>query len=463
MIARAISAVALISLFGPIAHAQTAPPPAPRLQVAVVVRIDSPVLLDAGGAPAPGTSRALAEIDASLRQLARIRAPFALSASPLWLDELLATGQPRVYGTLLSLAARRPLLRVPYTREQLSLRAEPDAIVAELSRGESAIRETLQAASQRILDPPALALSTTVLAAARASGLAAALAPAETIGPEPVRVRDVVLIPTDEVPQIGSLPDRFGTHGRIAVVLRPSGSLPRILASLAADKRVRLVNIGDVISRPATLSLSLPAAGPPPRAYRDAVARAGAALDGLRSYTVGEHPTIRRLSVLFARAASNADWRMDWDEGTARAQTAADLAEREQSLISASEGTVTLTSRRGVVPVTLTNRAPYPVRLRVSVSSAKLRFPAGATKTVTVSPRGVTITFVAEARSTGSFPMNVAVSSPNGRVRFDGGRVIVRSTAANVLALVLTLSGLLFLVGWSSRDLIRKAIRRRAR
>jgi hypothetical protein len=82
---------------------------------------------------------------------------------------------------------------------------------------------------------------------------------------------------------------------------------------------------------------------------------------------------------------------------------------------------------------------------------------------VTIPPHGDTITFEAEARSTGSFPMTVRLTSPNGRVDFASGKVVVRSTAANVLALVLTLSGALFLVAWSSRDFIRRRIARRRR
>jgi hypothetical protein len=69
---------------------------------------------------------------------------------------------------------------------------------------------------------------------------------------------------------------------------------------------------------------------------------------------------------------------------------------------------------------------------------------------------------VAVARSTGSFPMDVALESPDASVRFNGGRVVVRSTAANVLALLLTGSGLLFLVAWSSRDVVRRMLRRRS-
>jgi hypothetical protein len=385
--------------------------------------------------------------------------PFAISASPVWVDELLVAEQTHVYAALLALATRHPLLHTPYANASLAQEPDATAVRRELLRGEAAVQQSLQAASQRILFPPGLALTDSVLDATRRAGVDAALAPAPVVGDAPVTDRGVTLVPATDLP--GATPaqtliDGFGTNARIAVVARADGRLVPALAQLAADARIRLVNITDLAVRAPAGTVSFEPPQPPPDPYRRALEGAAAAVEGFASYTLPGNRTAKLLTVLFERAASTVDWQRDWKRGVARAEAVGELSDAERSLISASDGSVTLTSRRGAVPVTLQNRAPYPVRIRVQVTSPKLAFPSGDTKLVTVSPSGTTITFVAEARSTGSFPMNVSLESPDARVHFNGGRVVVRSTAANVLALVLTASGLLFLVGWSSRDVIRR-------
>jgi hypothetical protein len=446
------------------ARAQTPVTPS-VLKVAVVVGVDSPPLLEASGQPSPGNERALAEIESAFRVLSRLKLPFAISVSPVWVDELLAAEQTRVYASLLALATRHPLLHVPYAHAQLQL-LPPTDVGGELARGEAALRQTLQAASQRILDPPGLALSHAVLRAARKAGITSTLAPASIVGSQPTIDSGVTLLPADDLPRTGgatSLLDKYDPTGRIALIARPTRNLAAALSALAADKRVKLVNITDVIGRPPVQAVDFPEAQPPPKSYTAALERGSDAVAGFASYTLPGNPTAKLLAVLLGRARSTVEWQRDWEGGAARADAAVDIAHAEQSLLSAANGSVTLTSQRGTVPVTLVNRARYPVRLRVRVTSPKLTFPGGDTKLVTISPSGMTITFVAEARATGSFPMDVSLSSVNGRVRFASGRVVVRSTAANVLALVLTLSGLLFLVGWSSRDLIRRVMRGRSR
>jgi len=455
-------AIGLIALAAR-ANAQT-PPPTPALTVAVVVRVGAPPLLTANGQPDADSERALVSIETSLRDLGRVKIPFAISASPVWVDELLVAEQTHAYAALLALATRHPLLHVPYANAALPQEPDAGAVKGELSRGEDALQLSLQAASQRILDPPGLALSDPVLAAARSAGMVAALAPASAVGDRPLTDHGVTLIPAVDMPAAGAgqtLLDEYGTAGMVAVVARPDDRLVPDLTRLAADKRIRIVNITDLTARAPQGDVAFDPPAPPPGSYRQALSRAAGIVDGFASYTLPGNRTTKLLRVLFERAASTVDWQHDWERGMTRAVAVGELGEAERSLISASDGSVTLTSRSGAVPVTLQNRAPYPVRLRVSVTSAKLTFPSGDSKLVTVSPGGTTITFVAEARSTGSFPMDVSVDSPDARVHFGGGRVFVRSTAANVLALVLTGSGLLFLIGWSSRDLIRRRFVRR--
>jgi hypothetical protein len=82
----------------------------------------------------------------------------------------------------------------------------------------------------------------------------------------------------------------------------------------------------------------------------------------------------------------------------------------------------------------------------VNVSSPKLDFPDGDSRVVTVQPPGDTITFVAVARSTGSFPMLVSVEDAKGSFVLDRGELTVRSTAANLPALAVTIAGFVLLI-----------------
>jgi len=441
------------------AHAQ-APPAASTLNVALVVRVRGPALLTPDGQPAPAGQAALPGIEHALRWLERTKVPFALSASPVWVDELVAAGQTGTYAALLSVATRHVLLHAPYAYALLPAEGGKDAIHDDLATGERAIERSLQTASQRILDPPGLALSDTVIDAAHASGLDAALAPVGVVGDHPVSYRGTTLIPVADS-AVTSPADVYGTAASLVVVAYAGADLETTVGRLAADKRVRLVNITDLSARVSRAGVRFEPSASPPSSYRQALRRARGAVSGFASYTLPGNQTAHLLNVLLGRAESTADWQSDWKPGIARASAIVDAADAGHLLVSASDGSVTLTSRRGAVPVTLENGALYPVRVRVRVTSPKLTFPSGDERIVTISPHGVTIAFVAVARSTGSFPMDVSLESPDSTVHFNGGRVVVRSTAANVLALLLTGSGLLFLIVWSSRDFLRRTLRRR--
>lgn len=121
---------------------------------------------------------------------------------------------------------------------------------------------------------------------------------------------------------------------------------------------------------------------------------------------------------------------------------------------------VTLTAQRGRVPITLVNDSGAPLRVRVAFSSDKLLFPDGDRHDVVLPPRSTTEQFAIEARTSGTFPMLVVVSSPDGRLEVGRFEMTVRSTAVSGVALTITVGAGLFLVGWWGNH-IRKA--RRAR
>jgi hypothetical protein len=111
---------------------------------------------------------------------------------------------------------------------------------------------------------------------------------------------------------------------------------------------------------------------------------------------------------------------------------------------------VTLTSRGGVIPVTIRNLAGYRVRIRVVLESPRLEFLEGDSQEVILERPVQAFTFPVRAQTTGRFPVTVRLETPGG-ASIGESRMVVRSTAYNVLALVTTLGAALFLAAWWAR------------
>ncbi|MEO6469276.1 MAG: DUF6049 family protein [Acidimicrobiia bacterium] len=109
---------------------------------------------------------------------------------------------------------------------------------------------------------------------------------------------------------------------------------------------------------------------------------------------------------------------------------------------------VTLTSRRAAVPLSLENASARPVRVRVTLASQKLDFPKGSEKDVPLPPGNTTIQFEVEARASGTFPVLVSVGSPDGGLNLQRARYTVRSSGVSGVGLVLTIGAGLFLAAW---------------
>ncbi len=117
---------------------------------------------------------------------------------------------------------------------------------------------------------------------------------------------------------------------------------------------------------------------------------------------------------------------------------------------------ITLTSATGSgIPVRMTNGGEEPLRVVVRLVSQHLRtspernllLDAGATQT---------FTFDVDLKTTGRFPVQIQVVSPSGRIIREA-TMIVRSTAYNRIALIITIgAALLLLIAWGRRFLPRR-------
>jgi hypothetical protein len=111
---------------------------------------------------------------------------------------------------------------------------------------------------------------------------------------------------------------------------------------------------------------------------------------------------------------------------------------------------VTLTSRGGLIPLTIRNEADYPMRVRIALQSPKLEFLDGASRSVLLEPPGEHFDFAVRAQTTGKFPVGIQIQTPDGRP-IATSRIVVRSTAYNRVALILTIGAALFLAVWWGR------------
>ena len=95
------------------------------------------------------------------------------------------------------------------------------------------------------------------------------------------------------------------------------------------------------------------------------------------------------------------------------------------------------------------------MRVRVQVDSDKLEFPRGDTLDYELSRRNTTRQFSVRARTAGTFPLRVVVTSPDGALVLGESRVTIRSTAASGVGVVLSVGALLLLLTWWARDVLR--------
>jgi hypothetical protein len=137
--------------------------------------------------------------------------------------------------------------------------------------------------------------------------------------------------------------------------------------------------------------------------------------------------------------------------GSVQAAVAAELDKIHPPLASS----ITLTSQGGIIPVTLRNDAGYPVRVRLILRSTRLQFVGGRSQVVPLERPVQQFVFPVRAQTTGRFPVRVELETPDG-VPIGSSRIVVRSTAYNRIALLITTGAALFLALWWGRRLLSR-------
>jgi hypothetical protein len=113
--------------------------------------------------------------------------------------------------------------------------------------------------------------------------------------------------------------------------------------------------------------------------------------------------------------------------------------------------TLTLAARDGTIPLTIRNDSGVPLQVSIRLRSQNLEFPEGDTIDQLLTEPSTRIDIPVRARTSGAFPLQIDVVSPDGERRLSTSRYTVRSTAVSGAGLVLSLGAGAFLVVWWAR------------
>lgn len=133
------------------------------------------------------------------------------------------------------------------------------------------------------------------------------------------------------------------------------------------------------------------------------------------------------------------------------------LVEQFAQVAADTQQVVTLTASGGRIPVRITNNSDHDLRVRVELTSSRVRFPTGSTRDVSLDGgQTKVLVFGADAQTTGTFPVKVAIETPSGE-QMTETTVTVRSTAYNRVALTVTMAAMaILLYAWARRSRSQK-------
>jgi hypothetical protein len=116
---------------------------------------------------------------------------------------------------------------------------------------------------------------------------------------------------------------------------------------------------------------------------------------------------------------------------------------------------LTFTSRAGTIPLRMGDPGDRVLNVTVLLESGRVDFLDGEERTVRLDQANQVITFPVEVKAAGPSDIEVSVISPNGAV-LSRSVLVVRSTAVNPIALIITTGAGLVLIGLWSRRLFRR-------
>jgi hypothetical protein len=214
-----------------------------------------------------------------------------------------------------------------------------------------------------------------------------------------------------------------------------------------------LVALADKFSPPAQDVSRLPIQrnGSFPQSYVASIANARAQVASWASMLTRPSSTPKTLSdeIMVSEAGQ---YLKDVSAGGAWTADAAAKATRSMSQVHALPSQViTLASATGNVPVRIANTSGQPLKVQVGLESPRLRFSSANPQQVILRYPEQTLIFRATAQTTGTFPVQIQITTPSGR-HLPPQTLVVRSRAFSRLALIITFGALAFLLlVWARR------------
>jgi hypothetical protein len=127
-----------------------------------------------------------------------------------------------------------------------------------------------------------------------------------------------------------------------------------------------------------------------------------------------------------------------------------------------AQSTITITSSKADIPVTMRNNGISPVTVHVALQSDRLLFPDGPERDVLLEPgRITTVRIAVETRSSGTSPATMTVTAAGLLVR-QPVHITVKSSFVSGVGLFLTIGAVVFLALWWGWDIHRRRKRGRA-
>jgi hypothetical protein len=127
------------------------------------------------------------------------------------------------------------------------------------------------------------------------------------------------------------------------------------------------------------------------------------------------------------------------------------VADLARQVSAPEEFQITLTAREGTIPLTLTNETGRSIVVNVHLESNQLTFPGGTTFQETLAPGATRLDIDVRTRTSGAFPLDITVTSPNDAILLDQTTFTIRSTAVSGAGIVLSVGAGLFLLIWWAR------------
>jgi hypothetical protein len=139
--------------------------------------------------------------------------------------------------------------------------------------------------------------------------------------------------------------------------------------------------------------------------------------------------------------AESAQYVTDWEAGTSWLNAVAATTQQAFDSVKPQVGQgFTFTSGEGTIPILMGDPGPIPLRVTVELQSSQFDFPDGWQREVVLERPDQVVSFRVIAKGAGQNPILVDVVAPNGDEIGDPQAIVVRSTAVNHIALLVTLA-----------------------